>query len=131
MMKLVMMTLTTLVLMTIIIIIILIAIIIMIIIKNPIAIISITVIVLVCSQHCYNHEPHPHPRAGLGTRLGKTNIRLARLGKGTPWLRNKKKVGHVDQVWVCSHKRIPHPRKWSLEIPWVWHLRKMLEGGVG
>ena len=105
----VMMTLTTLVLMTIIII----------------------TIVVICSHHCYNHEPHPHPRAGLGTRLGKTNVRLARLGKGTPWLRNRKKVGHADQVWVCSHKRSPRPSKWSLASPRVWHLGNMLAGGVG
>ena len=113
MMRLVMMTLITLVSMTVIII----TILIMIIVKNLIVIISITIVVVVCSHHCYNHEPHPHLRAGLGAQLGKMNVQLARLGKGTTWLRNRKKVAHVDQVWVCSHKRIPHPRKWSLASP--------------
>ena len=127
MMRLVMMTLTTLVLMTIIII----TILIVIIIKNFIVIISITVIIVVCSHHCYNHEPHPHPRVGLGARLGKTNIQLERLGKGKLWIRNRNKVGHANKVWACFHKRSPHPSKWNLASPRVWHLSNMLVGGVG
>ena len=110
MMRLVMMMLTTIFFMSVIII----TILIVIIIKNLIVIISIVVLVVVCSHHCYNHEPHPHPRAGLGTRLGKTNVWLEILGKGTPWLRNRKNVGQAYQVWMYSHKRRPHPRKWSL-----------------